>query len=82
MKTYGGVEVFAPPIMNSTLDGSEWSASRPLPLNLLGISPRLQLNRRLGGPQNRPGRYEEERKLDSAGNRTPAVQPAAVRYTD
>jgi hypothetical protein len=37
------------------------------------------LDRRLGGPQNRSGRCEEEKHLAPAGNPTPAVQPMARR---
>jgi hypothetical protein len=40
------------------------------------------LNRRLCGPHRRYGRCGEEKKHDLAGNRTPAVQPLAHRYTD
>jgi hypothetical protein len=42
-------------------------------------SPRYSLDRRLGGPQNRPGHCGEEKHLASAGNPTPAVQPGARR---
>jgi hypothetical protein len=41
--------------------------------------PRYSLDRRLGGPQNRSGRYGEEKHLAPAGNLTPAVQPVARR---
>jgi hypothetical protein len=40
------------------------------------------LDRRLGGPQNRPGGYEEEKNLSLVGNGTPAIQIVAYRYTD
>jgi hypothetical protein len=46
------------------------------------LYPRYPLDRRLGGPQSWPGRYAEEKNLAPAGNRTPAVQPVARRYTD
>jgi hypothetical protein len=38
--------------------------------------------RRLGGPQSRSGRYGENKNLSPAGNRIPAAQPVARRYTD
>jgi hypothetical protein len=43
----GGI---APPFLTSTLDGGEWSASRP------EKSPQYSLDRRLGGPHTRSGR--------------------------
>jgi hypothetical protein len=55
---------------------------------MVALSPekkkRYPLDRRLGGPQSRPGRYEEVKVLDPTGTRTPTldVQPVASRYTD
>jgi hypothetical protein len=46
------------------------------------VSPRNQFSRRLDGPQSRSGRCEEEKNLAPFGNRIPAVQPVACRYTD
>jgi hypothetical protein len=64
--------------MTSALDGSgQLHASTALPPGKAG-----QGNRRLGGPQSRSGRYGEEKNLVAAGNRSPAVQPVARRYTD
>jgi hypothetical protein len=40
-----------------------------------GKEPPYPLDKRLGGPQSRSGRYGEERNL------TPAFQPVARRYT-
>jgi len=38
--------------------------------------PRYPLHRRLGGPQSRSSRDDEEKNLtDPAGKRTPVVQP-------
>jgi hypothetical protein len=50
----------------------------------LGKKSRYPLDRRLGGPQGRSGRREEEKILDPTGTRTltPPVQPVASRYTD
>jgi hypothetical protein len=52
-----------------------------------GKSPRYPFYRRLGGPQSRSGRYEEENIFDPTGTRTLApppggVQAGASRYTD
>jgi hypothetical protein len=59
MKTDGGVEVYLH-TLTSTLDGGEWSVSRPRPLYLRGKILRYPLDRGLGGPQNRAGRGGEE----------------------
>jgi hypothetical protein len=40
------------------------------------------LDRRLGGPQSRFGRCGEDKNIAPAGIRTPAVQPAARRYSE
>jgi hypothetical protein len=48
-----------------------------------GKSPPYPLDRRLGGPQSRSGRREEEKILDRGSNSDPSfVQPVASRYTD
>jgi hypothetical protein len=47
----------------------------PRPLYPRGKSPRYPLDRRLGGPQSRSGRSEEENILDPTGT-------VASRYTD
>jgi hypothetical protein len=44
--------------------------------------PRYPLDKRKGGPQRRSGRCGEEKNLAPAGNRTPAAQSVARRYTD
>jgi hypothetical protein len=41
--------------LTSTLDGGEWSASRPGRALPRGKDPRYPLDRRLGGPQSRSG---------------------------
>jgi hypothetical protein len=43
-----------------------------------GKSPRYPLDRRLGGPQSRPGRLEEEQILDPTGTRTPAPRSSST----
>jgi hypothetical protein len=39
MKTYGGSGGIAPPFLTSTLDGDEWSASRPCRFTLRERAP-------------------------------------------
>jgi hypothetical protein len=51
----------------------------PRPFHSRRKSPRYSFDRRLGGPQNRPGRCGEEKHLALAENPTPAVQPEARR---
>jgi hypothetical protein len=46
------------------------------------LHPRYPFDRSLGGPQSRYGRYGKDEDLTPAGNRTPAVQAVARRYTD
>jgi hypothetical protein len=62
MKTYGGVEVEFHAFLTTSLDGGELSASRPpRPLYSQGRSRWYPLDRRLGGPQSRSGRGDEEK---------------------
>jgi hypothetical protein len=56
--------------LTSTLDGGEWSASRPAALSQ-GKSPRYPLDRRLGGPQGRSGRGGEEKNSQPP----PVIEP-------
>jgi hypothetical protein len=72
MKTWGSGDI-TPLFLTSALEGGEWSASRPGRFTP-GKSPRYPLDRRLGGPQNRPGCSGIEKNLVPAGNRTAAVQ--------
>jgi hypothetical protein len=69
MQTYGGSGGIAPPFLTSALDGDGH-------LHASAALPRYPLNRILGGPHRRYGRYA------LAGSRTLAVQPIARRYTD
>jgi hypothetical protein len=52
------------------------------PLYLRRKGTRYRLNRRLGEPQSRPERYEEQKNLAPIGNRNRAVQRIVRRYTD
>jgi hypothetical protein len=61
----GGI---APPFLTSALDEGEWSVSRPGLFIPGEIDPRYPLDRRLVGPDNRSGRYEEEKNLTFAWN--------------
>jgi hypothetical protein len=56
----------SPPFSTPTLDGSELSASPPLAPMASGADPRCPLDRKLGGPQGRSGRYGEDKNLASA----------------
>jgi hypothetical protein len=50
-----------------------------------GNSPRYPVDRRLGGPQNRLGRYGEEQSLTPIGNRIPvpvSSRPNPTNYTE
>jgi hypothetical protein len=47
----------------------------PLPLYPQGKSPRYPLDRKLGGPQSRSGRYGEENKLPLLGIETCLSSP-------
>jgi hypothetical protein len=49
----------------------------PRPLYPRGKSPRYPLNRRLGGPHSRSGRFGEERILDPTGTRTPTPRSSS-----
>jgi hypothetical protein len=65
--------------------GTRWRrvvSFAPITLYIREKRPRNPFDRRLGVPQNRSGCYEGEKNLSPAGNRTPAVQPAAHHYTD
>jgi len=52
--------------LTSTLDGGQWSASRPAALPP-GKVPWYPLDRRLGGPQSRSGRGGEENSQPPPG---------------
>jgi hypothetical protein len=65
------------------MDGQFYSPAA-LPTGKEHPLPPVLLNRSLGGPQSRPGRYGEVKILDLAGTRTPTpsvVQPVASQYT-
>jgi hypothetical protein len=66
------------------IDGGEWSASRPRRFTPGGNRTRYPLDRRLGGPQNRSRRREEDKILDYRdSNSDPSdVQPVASGFTD
>jgi hypothetical protein len=71
MKAYRGVDVYIYIFLTSELAGGQWSASRPGRFTRGGKRPRYPLDRRLGGPQSRSGRFGEENILDTIGTRTP-----------
>ena len=65
--------------MTATLEGGEWSASRP-GRTLPPGKTRYPLYRRLGGPQGRSGQVRKISPPPGFDPRT--VQPVASRYTD
>jgi hypothetical protein len=75
-----GNECIYPPILDI---GTSWRSVvsfTPRPLYTWGNSPQYQLDRRLGGSQNRSGQHGEEKNLTHTGTRTldtSAVQPIA-----
>jgi hypothetical protein len=77
MKTYGGVDVYIHVFLTSALLGGERSVSRPGRFIPTEIDPRYALDRKLGGPQSRSGRHEEEKILDPTGTRTPTSQSSS-----
>jgi hypothetical protein len=84
MKAYGRVDVESHIFLTSVLVGGKWSASRPYRFTPGERAPPHSLDRRLGGPQSRSGRYGEEKILTLPGLelRPLAVQPVGSRYTD
>ena len=52
MEAYGGEEVQRHFFFTSVLDGTDWTASRPVRFNLRKEPPRFPSNRSLGGPPN------------------------------
>jgi hypothetical protein len=73
MKAYGGGGCIAPSFVDLGT-GWEWIVSfMPRSLYHRGNSPLYPWDRRLGGPQGRSGRYEDDPSV---------VQPAVCRCTD
>ena len=66
----GGVQVH--PFLISTVDGSEWQASRPGRFNPITTAPSNPLNRRLVGPRGGHDGFEQIEV--SVGIRMPQVQ--------
>jgi hypothetical protein len=56
--------------LTSALVGGEWSASSPSCFTPGEVAHRYPLDRRVGGPQNRPGRRGEEKILDPTATQT------------
>jgi hypothetical protein len=77
---YGGVGI-ALPFLSLALGVGEWWASHS-GLFTPTAEPPYPLGRRLSGFQSRYGRRGEETNLAPLGNRTPAIQHIARRYTD
>jgi hypothetical protein len=77
----GGEWRYSPTILDLSARWSWVSSFTPRPLYTPGMSPWFPLYRRLGGPQSR-FRHCGEESVAPPGNRTPAVQLLASRYTD
>ena len=65
----GGTDLQLHSFVTSALDGVEWLTFRPGRFNL-GTEHRCPLNRKLGGPQSRPGDFGEKSRTYT-GIRTP-----------
>jgi hypothetical protein len=77
MKEYGGSRCIAPLVRKLGKGGVAWSTFRTGRFTV-GREFRNLLTRRLGGPQSRSGRFEEEKKSVSPDwIQTPDVQPTA-----
>jgi hypothetical protein len=70
IRTYGGVDLQIRIFLTSATIGGEWSASRLSRFTLRGESPQYTLDRRLGEPQSRSGRYGEVKIPDPTETRT------------
>jgi len=75
MKMYGGVEVQRHMFSTSTLDGSEWSASRPGRFPPMETAPGTHW---LGGPQSRSGYGVEDKITSPAEIRTPIIRSPSL----
>jgi hypothetical protein len=64
---------------STTLDGGEWSASRPCRFIPGGNSPRYSLYTSLGGSQIRYGRYGDEKNPLPLPGLEPRILSRAVR---
>jgi hypothetical protein len=83
MKAYGGSEGITPRILDL---GTRWRrvvSVTARPLYLQGKSPwRYPFDRRLGGPQSRSERGDEEKNSQPLpGLEHPIIHPVAQRYT-
>jgi len=75
VKTYGGVEILEPHILNL---GTRWRwvvSFTPWPLYSLGKSPRYPLGRRLCGQQSPCSRVAKRKISAPLDNRIPVVHP-------
>jgi hypothetical protein len=74
-KIYDRLEENLHALLTSALDAGDLSASRPCPITL-GKEPRYLSDRRLGGPQSRPGRCGGEKSF-LPGTETPFSRHSA-----
>jgi hypothetical protein len=75
MKTYGWMHV---EIHVFFLARREWAASRLCLFTPRGKKTRYSLDKRLGGPHSRSGRYGEVEILDCTGTRTPTLRSSSL----
>jgi hypothetical protein len=78
MKMYGGMDVQNQFFFTWTLDGGEWSASRPGSFTS-GKSIRYPLYRMLGEPQSPSGRHGDKKILNPTGTRT-STPRSSIQY--
>jgi hypothetical protein len=77
MNAYWEMEIQLHAFLTSALDGGEWSVLYPQ-----GKSPWHPLDRRLGGPQSRAERGNEEKNFKPLpGLEPPIIKSLAQRYT-
>jgi hypothetical protein len=83
MKVYWGSGGIAPRILDLSTRWRRVISFTPRPLYPLGKNPRYSLVGRLGGPQSRSGRGDEEKNSQPLpGLETPIIQPMAYESND
>lgn len=78
MKTYSKVELMAPPLLISALDGGQWSVSHSGHFTTGEEFQSINWIGGLGWPQSPSGCYGEQNHIVFAGNETQSVQPVTI----